>query len=58
MTFDAIDRKYRRKAPIALECTECECTTPDVRTRQGIEDDPVLCDACHAVKLAESWGGY
>lgn len=58
MSFDAIDRQFRRKEPIKLECTGCSRTTSDVRTRHGIEDEPVLCDACHAVKLAEIWGGY
>ena len=58
MSFDRIDRQFRNPAPVKLECSECSTTTADVKTRDDIDGNPVLCASCCYFKRMESWGGY
>lgn len=45
MGFDFVDKKFRPKEPIRLECQCCEKPGPTVVYRQG--EGVVLCDDCY-----------
>lgn len=47
--FDRIDKQYRTKQPIKLECQRCAEPKPDVTHRYGswfVADMNILCDVC------------
>lgn len=58
MGFDAIDRQFRRKEPIKLECTDCNGTA-DVTMRKyyGLPDLIPLCAKCCDIRENEIWYG-
>jgi hypothetical protein len=57
MSFDAIDRRFRRPEPIRLECTECGGTN-GTATRVDLPDEPVLCDQCaYHARINSMWAG-
>lgn len=48
--FDDIDRKYRPKEPIKLECVDCG-STQDVVTRNMPKDEKIpLCYKCYGIR--------
>lgn len=58
MGIDDVDRAFRPKAPIKLECQKCEQPKPDVSRRYGTwftdVGMDVVCEAC-AVMIRSKW---
>lgn len=48
MGFDRIDRQFRPKPPIKLECQWCQSTDDSVKARKhpSYEEPFVICDRC------------
>jgi hypothetical protein len=56
--FDAIDKRFRPKEPLKLECVDCGETPDNVARRPGLRDEPLLCDTCATQRQIDEWGGH